>query len=970
MKLTDILNSSFIKKDEITEKRQITNTRIGDKNAKIPGGSYHIPDENYDNFLKAHFAETIEKGGKEYLTEAQLPSGGPIAIDIDLRFDYAVNTRLFTKEHISDLLCLYLAELQKIYQFDETTRFPVYVFLKSGVNQLEEKQITKDGIHMIIGLQADRAVQVHLRKQMIKEIDGVWTDLPITNSWEDVFDEGISIGHTNWQLIGSRKPNHDAYQLVYGYNISVDPADQEVMMPEIDVKKFMTSANVPQLSVRYKHHPLLFMKSGFIEIYDQLKGTVGSSRRTKPPTNQIISYGGGSGGGNNGDILQILFSVRNMTDLDTAVSRFIDSLETSELDLRESYEYTMTLPDSYWGAGSFSKWIRVGWALRNISDKLFVIWVKFSAQAPNFDFTSIRDDLYERWVKFDLKNPNGLTKRSIMHWAKKDNINEYNAVRHQSVDYYIDQTIKSISIDTVANDRTVRGCGDYDIAKVLYQLFKDEYVCASVKGGIWYRYKNHRWAEIDSGTTLRKSISEEIRSLYICKIIELQAKVANIPATEENAKVNQAIIAKIGEISARLGRTNDKKNIMTEARELFYDGTFMKKLDVNPYLLGFNNGVVDFKEKCFRSGYPEDNVSRCTNIDYIEHDPIKHSVIIAEINDFFDKLFPNKERRRYFWDHLASTLIGTSANQTFNMYIGMGQNGKSVLVSLMEKVLGEYKGDVPLTLITQQRTKIGGLAPELVQLRGVRYAVIQEPSKGDRINEGIMKQITSGVDPIQARAPYMPEIISFIPQFKLVVCSNTLMTISSNDHGTWRRIRVVDFESLFTENPDTMDRSKPHQFLLDRHIIEKFETWAPILASMLVHRVYETNGVVEDCADVLASSNSYRASQDYIAEFIIDRVAKHPNECIQKTMLANVFKEWYSTNYGTRIPNIKDIMEHMDKQFGKNRNGTWSGVKIIFDSENSGSNNGASAASNAGAGAGAGADEDDFDIDDIDLIEV
>jgi P4 family phage/plasmid primase-like protien len=716
----------------------------------------------------------------------------------------------------------------------------------------------------------------------------------------------------------------------------------------------MTAANVPKLSVRYKNHPTLFMKSGFIDVYEQLKGTATtSSRRPKPTASAISPFSGGI----SGDVLQNLFNVRNMTDLDTVLSYFIESLDSRELDLKESYEYAMTLPESYWGAGSFSKWIRVGWALRNISDKLFVVWVRFSAQAADFNFSCIRDDLWDRWTKFDLRNPNGLTKRSIMHWAKKDNLNGYQKVRHQSVDYYIDQTIKSITIDTVSNDRMIRGCGDYDIAKVLYQLFKDEYVCASVKAGIWYRYKNHRWAEIDSGTTLRNAISEEIRTLYMNKIMILQAREVSgtVEINEEQKKTNQAIITKIGEICSRLGRTNDKKNIMTEARELFYDGTFMKKLDTNPYLLCFNNGIVDFKEKVFRNGYPEDNVSRCTNIDFVQHDPSKHSQIIGEITDFFDKLFPEPERRRYFWDHLASTLIGTSANQTFNMYIGAGQNGKSVLVSLMEKVLGEYKGDVPLTLITQQRTKIGGLAPELVQLRGVRYAVIQEPSKGDRINEGIMKQITSGVDPIQARAPYMPEIISFIPQFKLVVCSNTLMKVDSNDHGTWRRIRVVDFESLFTETPISGDRSKPHQFMLDRHIMEKFETWAPILASMLVQRVYETNGVVSDCPLVLASSNSYRASQDYLAEFVSDRIAKHPSECIQKTMLANVFKEWYSTNYGTRIPNIKDIIEHMDKQFGKNRNGTWSGVKIVFDCEN--------------VAQATAADDDDFDIDDIDLVE-
>ena len=94
-----------------------------------------------------------------------------------------------------------------------------------------------------------------------------------------------------------------------------------------------------------------------------------------------------------------------------------------------------------------------------------------------------------------------------------------------------------------------------------------------------------------------------------------------------------------------------------------------------------------------------------------------------------------------------------------------------------------------------------GLTPEIVELKGIRYAVMQEPSKGDKINEGIMKQLTSGKDPIQGRAPYMPMTISFIPQFNLVVTANVFMKIESNDHGTWRRIRPVPFMSLFTENP-------------------------------------------------------------------------------------------------------------------------------------------------------------------------
>jgi P4 family phage/plasmid primase-like protien len=308
--------------------------------------------------------------------------------------------------------------------------------------------------------------------------------------------------------------------------------------------------------------------------------------------------------------------------------------------------------------------------------------------------------------------------------------------------------------------------------------------------------------------------------------------------------------------------------------------------------------------------------------------------IVSEIRDFMQKLFPVKQLHDYMWEHLASTLIGTSSNQTFNMYIGVGSNGKSVLVSLMEYVLGEYKGDVPLSLVTDKRTKIGGLAPEMVALKGVRYAVMQEPSKGDRINEGVMKQITSGIDPIQARAPYMPEAIKFIPQFKLVVCSNEFMEIKSQDHGTWRRIRVVDFMSLFTDNPVYDDPEKPYQYPLDKNIKEKFSYWKEIFAAMLVEKAFETNGIVKDCDIVMKSSNSYRESQDYIAEFIADKIIIDQKGTISKTELKQEFSNWFQGTYGRGEPSQKDVQSYMDKRFGKfEKHKCWTGCRINYENE-------------------------------------
>ena len=253
---------------------------------------------------------------------------------------------------------------------------------------------------------------------------------------------------------------------------------------------------------------------------------------------------------------------------------------------------------------------------------------------------------------------------------------------------------------------------------------------------------------------------------------------------------------------------------------------------------------------------------------------------IYEVNEFMNQLFPNPELRNYMWEHLSSVLLGKNTNQTFNIYTGRGRNGKSKLVELMSMVLGDYKATVPITLITQKRGSIGGTSSEIVQLMGVRYAVMQEPSVGDVINEGIMKEITGG-DPIQGRALFK-DAVTFIPQFKLVVCTNHLFDIKSNDDGTWRRIRVCDFMSLFTENPVDGDEDKPYQFKVDKNIDIKFEKWKLVFMSMLVEKAMKTKGEVLDCDIVCAKSQLYRETQDHFAEYVRDNIKISEDGKIEK----------------------------------------------------------------------------------------
>ena len=46
---------------------------------------------------------------------------------------------------------------------------------------------------------------------------------------------------------------------------------------------------------------------------------------------------------------------------------------------------------------------------------------------------------------------------------------------------------------------------------------------------------------------------------------------------------------------------------------------------------------------------------------------------------------------------------------------------------------------------------------------------------------------------------------SFEALFKLVVCTNNLFDVESNDDGTWRRIRKIDFISKFVDEDKLVD---------------------------------------------------------------------------------------------------------------------------------------------------------------------
>ena len=895
--------SDFLRKHRVKDKSKITHTRIGSKTDNITGGSYEILEKDKPIFYQLY--NKAIKSKCEYLTEKQ-NADGVVALDLDFRYNQEIDERQHTETDIDNIVDLYISQLNEIVKLPETLN--IYVFEKPSVN--DTLDVTKDGIHILIGVSIKKSLKVILRNKVLKQIANVCEDLDevLINDWSSVIDEGVSHSTTNWQLYGSRKPNHEAYQLTYHYECQYDSNIDEWSIKMLDIAKFDYDNKLNELSVQHNYE-LCEMKEEVRKEYEN------QEKKVKKP--KVLKV-------NNQNVLINYAEISSEEKLDQALEKLhLDCVNNpKDYKLKEIHDYTMILPKKYWGPGSYDKWIRVGWALRNTDFKLYITWLKFSSQSSDFNWTGAVD-LWRMWTTFSVVNDDALTDKSIYFWAKQDATSEYEEKKRQHIKYYIDETVETKS--------------DYDKANVLYQWYKDRFICVSIKNNIWYEYKDQRWFEIDSAVTLRNYISTDIFELFMLRSRENSAKLCHMDQESPEYDILKKKNAKIVEVALSFKKTDKKNSTMREARDLFYVKDFLNLLDSKNYILCFNNGVMDFDEGNFRNGIPEDYTSKCTNIDYIRLDEERDKVKMEEINTFMYQLFPNNELREYMWQHLASTLLGMNSNQTFNIYTGRGRNGKSKLVEFMSLVLGDYKATVPITLITQKRNSIGSTSSEIVQLMGVRYAVMQEPSLGDSINEGIMKEITGG-DPIQGRALFK-DTVTFVPQFKLVACVNQLFDIKSNDDGTWRRIRVCDFISLFTENPVDNDTEKPYQFKVDKHIETKFEEWKCVFMAMLVNKALQTKGEVIDCDIVCAKSQLYRETQDHFAEYIRDNIKIAENSKIEtQTELKDNFNQWWKLNYGGAPPNGKGLFDFMNSKFGKFQKGVgWLGISLddedVFDNE-------------------------------------
>lgn len=988
-------------KDKANAAQFKTHTRIGNKDLGVYGGVYHVPLEKRDAFYKAYYDHMFKRAAPagaqtlktvEHLTEYQLPDdytnaagehvNGAFMIDLDFHYDTDIRTRQHTKSHIDDMICAYTEELKKYYQFAAGDHFDLFVFEKTAVNC--KPDVTKDGIHLIIGIQAERAIQGLLRKSIMPALSGdVFRSLPLKNDWDSILDDTITKATTPWQLFGSRKPGYEPYRVTYVYTATYDADDGEF---GIECEAFAPNSVISydlfmRLSARYDAHPRFPLTAEARQLADRAaaEGKRSQSGSKITPSRRRIIIDDVVDDSATG-VDDLLFTsvetvavnrIRNQEQLDRAIDLMLQTFRasTATCHLPEIHEYVQILPEEFYKAGSHALNRKVAFALKNTDNRMFLSWIKLRTKAADFDYATI-PGLYRDWCQYFNQDcagagaadglGSGLTKKSIIYWAKQYAPTEFARIKRSAITTYIDATLAF-----------EKEHPEYDVAYVLYQMYKDEYLfIINGKSREWYRFQNHRWVIEPNGTALNLAISNELRSLYK----ERQDFYTNEILTDKSggggggvgvggattsdqpemdvtevekqikdrAKYLKSKVISAGMLYQKLGKNGYKGAVMQQAEHLFLDREFEAMADENRFLMGFSNGVYDFNEKRLRPGKPEDYITQTTKYAYIPYDETSEyqKRMRAEINEFMGKIFTDKSLRDFMWEHLASATIGTNStvNQTGCFYTGCGSNGKTKITDLMKFAFGTYACEGQVQLLMQERGKAEAAAPQILKFKGKRYITYPEPKKGDVLNDGIFKQITGEAN-LSARGLFKGLDLEFANQGCHAVATNNLMKIDDTTDGTWRRVRVVPYTSVFVDEDKYEQKVAEHGaglvFLKDMGLDAKLAVWAPYFMTMLIEIVQQTQGRVKDCTIVLSASDKYRKTEDIVANFLAENVAVMDNRSFQikRNELWTRFKSWHNDTYTTRMTITQaEVYEAMNKKHGKfATKHYWSGVQIIYE---------------------------------------
>ncbi|MFC8956525.1 phage/plasmid primase, P4 family [Streptomyces sp. NPDC057101] len=394
-------------------------------------------------------------------------------------------------------------------------------------------------------------------------------------------------------------------------------------------------------------------------------------------------------------------------------------------------------------------------------------------------------------------------------------------------------------------------------AKLFARLHTDRY--RHVPGLGWFRWDGTRWRADEDDTVLwaagdlAESLAHRDPQGVHAPNAVLAHRRHSLSTTGQNAMLNQARSA---------------------------PGMLLKAdaLDADPYTLCTPDGMVDLRTGTIRPADPAtDFVSRSTTVG-----PARQPT--PRWNRFLTDTFGDSDAGRAMTEFLQ-TLLGYSitgdvGGQVMPFLYGSGKNGKSVLLDVVIKLLGDYADAAPPGFLM---TKPYDSHPtELAELHGRRLVICSEIKPGDRFDEARVKLLTGG-DRIKARR-MRQDFFSFTPTHKLWLIGNHRPEVDTGGFAFWRRIRMLPF-----------DRTVPDEHRVDNLADVLVAEEGQGILTWLIDgaRQYLTgNRDLTGPDTVQAATDAYAETEDHTRRFFEERCLVEPHQRCEQAGLYTAYRTW------------------------------------------------------------------------------
>ncbi len=327
-------------------------------------------------------------------------------------------------------------------------------------------------------------------------------------------------------------------------------------------------------------------------------------------------------------------------------------------------------------------------------------------------------------------------------------------------------------------------------------------------------------------------------------------------------------------------------------------------LDANFYYLNLRNGVFNLRDNTLIEHKPDYLISKYIDIDWQPESAQTCDNWQMALEIYFNYDYDLIE---YIQKICGLTLCGEHLEELIFFLYGLGKNGKSVFIKVLEMIYGDYAQKAPVEMLMTNRND-NSIPNDVARMKGARFVVTSELPKGKRLNENRVKDLTGG-DLISARFLHK-EWFEFKPSHKLWIYGNHKPIIHGSDEGIWRRIILIPFVNTIPENIQKPPDELNSLFESEKEGILAWmiEGWKKYCEERKINKKLLQPESIQNAV------REYREDQDILAEFFSECCNLSETSAMVKTKeLYNEYVNWCNKNKEEPIKN-RTFYTHIEER--------------------------------------------------------